>query len=461
MPRLPRSARTRVLLTFLVLLAASTAVSTLLLRGILQARVGERVDSSLVQEVEEFRTLARQGVDPRTSRRFTDAASVFDVYLARNVPSVGETWLTFVDGRPYRATRQAVPATLRERAQAFARRGSTVREEVDGRRVLAVPFVLDGRTAGTFVVAIDLDGEEDEIDQAVQVAAGVSLVVLVVAGLIAFALAGRVLRPLRDVTHTARAITESDLSRRIDVRGDDEVAELGRTFNAMLDRLEDAFASQRDFVSDAGHELRTPITIVRGHLDTLGDDPQEREDVLAIVSDELDRMSRIVDDLLTLAKAEQPDFLRLEDVDLDLLTDELHAKAQQLGPQRWVLAGVGTGRITADRQRLTQAVVNLAANAAQHAPADSEIALSSAIDGERATLRVVDRGPGIAPADAERVFDRFARGRTGARRSDGAGLGLSIVRAIAHAHGGDVAHTPTPGGGATFTITVPTEPEGG
>ena len=182
-----------------------------------------------------------------------------------------------------------------------------------------------------------------------------SLAVLLIASALAWVIAGRVLAPLRTLRTTAQAITETDLTRRIDVHGDDEIAELGRTFNAMLDRLEGAFASQRAFVSDAGHELRTPITIVRGHLELLGDDPLEREETIALVTDELDRMARFVEDLLLLAKAEQGDFLHLAPLDLDVLTDELYDKATALADRDWRLAGSGAGRLTADRQRLTQA----------------------------------------------------------------------------------------------------------
>ena len=179
-----------------------------------------------------------------------------------------------------------------------------------------------------------------------QTAAGVSLAVLLIASALAWVIAGRVLAPLRTLRTTAQAITESDLTRRIDVHGDDEIAELGRTFNAMLDRLEAAFASQRAFVSDAGHELRTPITIVRGHLELLGDDPLEREETIALVTDELDRMARFVEDLLLLAKAEQGDFLHVAPLDLDVLTDELYNKATALADRDWRLAGSGTGRLT-------------------------------------------------------------------------------------------------------------------
>jgi two-component system OmpR family sensor kinase len=282
--------------------------------------------------------------------------------------------------------------------------------------------------------------------------------VLLIASALAWVIAGRVLAPLRTLQTTAHAITETDQTQRIEVHGDDEIAELGRTFNAMLDRLEAAFASQRAFVSDAGHELRTPITIVRGHLELLGDDPLEREETVALVTDELDRMARFVDDLLLLAKAEQADFLHLAPLDLDVLTDELYNEAKALADRDWRLVGSGTGTVTADRQRLTQAVMQLAQNAAEHTRDGDRIALGSAIRNRVAMLWVADSGPGIPAAERDEIFERFHRGGDGRRRSEGAGLGLSIVRAIAEAHGGRVELDTREGAGATFTLIVPTEP---
>jgi two-component system, OmpR family, sensor kinase len=274
---------------------------------------------------------------------------------------------------------------------------------------------------------------------------------------LAFVIAGRVLAPLRELTDTARSITETDLTRRIEVVGHDEVAEAGRTFNAMLDRLQAAFATQKSFVADAGHELRTPITIIRGHLELLGDDAQERRETVTLVCDELDRMSRFVDDLLLLAQAEQADFVQPSDVDLDALTEELMAKASALAPRDWQLESVGFGRLHADRQRLTQAVMQLAQNAVQHTAEGDRIAIGSSLRDGHARLWVRDRGPGVAQADRDRIFDRFARG-SGARRSAGAGLGLTIVSAIAEAHGGSVRLEPAgPDGGALFTVTIPAD----
>jgi signal transduction histidine kinase len=237
------------------------------------------------------------------------------------------------------------------------------------------------------------------------------------------------------------------------VRGNDEIAVLGRTFNEMLDRLDYAFTSQRAFMADVSHELRTPITIIRGHLETLGDDPEERHAAVTIVTDELDRMSRLVDDLLVLARASRPDFLRVEPLDLDLLTHDLFAKARQLGDRDWGLDAVGLGLLHGDRQRLTQAVMNLADNAVRHTSLGERISIGSAVDSREARIWVRDTGPGISLADQRRIFERFTAGP----RRGGAGLGLAIVRAVAEAHGGRVELDSAPGVGATFAIVIPTD----
>jgi two-component system OmpR family sensor kinase len=456
-------ARTRVLLAFVILLALSTVASTLALRQILLARAGERVDEALVQEVDEFTALATVGNNPLTGEPFGgDVKALFDVFLSRNVPTEGEELFTFVDGRPYSSTEERPGPPLLDLLRELGGVTGTQRGEVDTAdgvvRYLAVPLEVGERRRGVFVVTVNLGHEREEVVEAVQTAAGVSLAVLMIASGLAWVIAGRVLAPLRTLRNTAQAITETDLTRRLEVHGDDEIAELGRTFNAMLDRLEDAFASQRAFVSDAGHELRTPITIVRGHLELLGEDPVEREETIALVTDELDRMARFVEDLLLLAKAEQGDFLHLGPLDLDVLTDELYAKAKALADRDWHLSGSGTGRLTADRQRITQAVMQLAQNAAEHTQPGERISLGSSISGGQARLWVADSGPGIPKQEHEQIFERFHRAGDGRRRSDGAGLGLSIVRAIAVAHGGRIELDAREGAGSTFTLIVPTEP---
>ena len=179
-----------------------------------------------------------------------------------------------------------------------------------------------------------------------------------------------------------------------------------------------------------------------------------------MVTEELDRMSRVVEDLLLLAKAEQPDFIQTAPVEVAEFTTDVTIKARALGDRDWRLDACATGEVSADRQRLTQAMLNLARNAIDHTPPDAEVAIGSAWDDDGIRFWVRDTGPGVAAADRERIFERFARGGSGRRRSDGAGLGLAIVRSVVEAHGGRILLDSRPGEGATFTIVLPGRPPG-
>ena len=459
--RLVRSARARILLSFVVLLAFSAVVSILAIDRLLSAGATDRVRQALEQEVGEFKRLAA-GRDPRSGEPFGgDVRRIFDVYFTRNVPGGGETIAAYVDGRLYDtvSATSGGRAPLTEVADRLVRLRQSETGELPGPRgpirYLAVPVFHEGELRGTFVVTADLGAELQEIDDATRIVALVLGAVLLIAGLLTWLVAGRVLAPLRVLSDTARAISESDLTRRIPVTGHDEIAELSHTFNAMLGRLQSAFEAQRSFINDASHELRTPITIVRGHLELLGDDPQERRETVALVTDELDRMSRFVDDLLLLAKVGRGDFVRPEPVDLDVLTDELLAKATALGERSWTMDSRAHGQLVADRQRLTQAMMGLAENACQHTNEGDEIGLGSSVENGFVHLWVRDTGPGVPLADHERIFERFARSANSRRRSEGAGLGLAIVRGIAEAHGGRVELSSRPGAGATFSIVIP------
>jgi signal transduction histidine kinase len=304
-----------------------------------------------------------------------------------------------------------------------------------------------------FVVAIFLQDRRDQIDRVIRDGAIVFGSIFVGASLISWFAAGRVLRPVSVLTKTARGITDAHWSERIPVEGDDEIAELARTFNDMLDRLETAFATQRRFIDDAGHELRTPITIIRGHLELLGNDPQERDETMHLVIDELDRMTRIVEDLLVLAKSEHPDFLQTRPLDVAELTHEIAAKASALGERRWSVGEAAQIVVTADRQRLTQAAMNLARNAVEHTAAGSPITLGSRVVGGELHLWVRDEGEGIPSEDLQRIFGRFSRAGAGRRNAEGAGL--AIVEAIVSAHGGRILVESAPGRGSTFTLALP------
>ena len=304
-------------------------------------------------------------------------------------------------------------------------------------------------------MAVFRDREEDELNDAFTALGAVGLALLLAGTVLAWRLADGVLRPVRAVTTTARSISSTSLERRIPEQGSDEIAQLAATFNEMLDRLEGAFDAQRHFLDDAGHELRTPLTIVRGHLELLEEDPTRRARTIELVLDEVKRMGRIVEDLILLAKSEEPDFLQLEPVDVARLTNDLHAKASALGERRWVVDAVGRGIIVADGQRLTQAMVQLAQNAVDHTEVGAEIGVGSTVTPAGARLWVRDSGSGVSPADRDRIFKRFERGSDA--EHEGAGLGLAIVDAIARAHGGRAELDGAGVSGATFSITVPTD----
>ena len=459
------SARSRILGWFVILMAMAIAASLIIERQVLLHRLSHRVDTDMSLAVAALNNQSTS-LPADTSTRLACSLPVcrlFDAYLHTHLPFQDGEFLTLVDGRPFEASYGG--RTRLEDVTSLVRTAAAARQPTWGEavspagpvRFLAVPVRQPGSPMGTFVVADFTSPAQQEVDSDVAVAAAVSLTMLVVMAVIAWLVAGRVLAPVRLMTNAARSITDTDLSQRIPIKGDDEVAQLADTFNTMLDRLSAAFASQREFVTDAGHELRTPITIVRGHLELLGDDPTERAETLALVRDELDRMSRMVDDLLLLAKAERPGFLRQEPVAVHELVDELLAKVTTLAPRHWSTKVSAPVQTLADRQRLTQAVMNLVANSVAHTGPDDSITLGLDSGRDEYVLWVSDTGTGIAYEDQTRIFERFARGRNERRRSQGAGLGLSIVRAIAEAHGGRVELESTPGRGATFRLVLPVD----
>ncbi|MFI7126782.1 ATP-binding protein [Nonomuraea sp. NPDC050153] len=458
------SARARIVGWMLAVVGLALAVSIFATWTILLARLDDRTNLELSNEAEKLRRYAATARDPESGRAITDVGQLLTEYLALNAPDRWETFFSIVDGKAHKITAIPPPVRLDTDDALVARLATTTKPaggEIESPKgtvhyaVIPVTVKADSRP-GHFVVAILYDRHRDEIVDAVRVLGLSALAALALAGAAGWFVAGRVLAPVRLIGQTAEQISDStDLTRRLDVPGDDDVAALAATFNHMLDRLENAFVVQRHFMDDAGHELRTPITVIRGHLELMGDDPRDRAETLALVTDELDRMNRIVEDLLTLARAEQPGFLDIHDVEVADLTVSVVAKARALGNRRWRVDEVAEARVPADRQRLTQALMQLGANAVRHTTDDDLIAVGSAVRDGWVELWVRDSGPGVAPAERERIFGRFVRGAGRTVTYEGAGLGLAIVRSIAEAHGGNVKVTEAPGGGACFVMSIP------
>jgi signal transduction histidine kinase len=293
-----------------------------------------------------------------------------------------------------------------------------------------------------------------------------ALILLFIASLVVgWIVSGRVLAPIDRITAVARDIQATDLSRRIRLGGPhDELREVADTFDAMLDRLDQAFETQRRFVQEASHELRNPLAVMRTNLEvTLADPdatPEDLRKTAVIVGNSAERMTHLVDDLLLFARQETP-ALELEPVDLAEVVHGVAAEFQVPAETRGITvertADPGV-RVLGDRQALRQALANLLANAVRLAPEGSRIRVAAGVDRGWAWMAVEDQGPGIAEADRQRVFQRFYRGDGTKGRDEGrSGLGLAIVRQIAEAHGGEARLASEPGRGSTFSVWIPAQ----
>ncbi len=330
-------------------------------------------------------------------------------------------------------------------------------------RLYSLPARSGGQTVGLVVVGASLH----EVSTTTQTL----LAALAVAGVIAVTLAAvgvgalvrRGLRPLDAMAAAVEGIDAHDLGRRLALRAPPvEVARLARAFDAMLARLRASFATQRRFVGDAAHELRTPLAAIRGRGDVLLLDPAldgaAREGV-ALMRDEAARMGRLVANLLLLARGDEARALDRRPVELDVLLLEVARQARAPAAARGVTVALGHEDQAAawgDADLLKQLLLNLVDNAVAYTPPGGRVELSLDVDSAQARLSVRDTGPGIPAADLERIFERFYRldeART--RRSGGAGLGLAIARWIAEAHGGHIAVESAVGQGSVFTLVLP------
>jgi two-component system, OmpR family, sensor kinase len=349
------------------------------------------------------------------------------------------------------------PGIVRALGQASDRRFLSLETSAGDARVLTAPIRVEGRVVGA-VAAVHLTEEDrDYLLLALATVLSVAVVALLVASLIAWTSVGHLLRPLKEIAATADAISrEGDLLRTIPESGrQDEVGVLAASFNRMLVRLDAAFRRERRFLSEASHELRTPITICRGHLEVLGPnpDPEELRESIDIVIDELGRLGRIVEEMTTLARVDDPEFLRPREIALDDFMEEVGVKAETLLDGRLTVERPQSGSmVRADPQRLTQALLNLLNNAAVHGDNGARVELRVVAETDVWKFEVADEAGGLPEGQEQNVFRPFHRGKT---RAVGRGLGLAIVLGIAEAHRGSAGVENRPGKGATFWVRVP------
>jgi two-component system, OmpR family, sensor kinase len=461
-----RSVGSRVLFSMVLLALLTLLVAGSTSYAVQRGHIAERIDDSLTRSVREFRVLANGGVDIETGQPFTTAESLVYLAMQRTLPAPNEGMMALAGGRVHWQAPENVDLRLERDAElvrSLVDDGApdrvtlrNVTTATTSYRLVSVPVQLAGDSEPMeFVLAYDADAELHDLSSTYLVFLGAGVGSLVLATLLGWMMVTRLLNPIRELRLTAEAITEHDLEQRLAVRGADDLAELSATFNNMLDRLQAALRSQRQLLDDVGHEMRTPITIIQGHLELQdNDDPQDVAQTRSIALDELDRMSLLVEDLVTLAKSDRNDFVKPSMVELDHLLDDVLDKASALGARRWIVEQRAHGSVELDAHRINQALLQLCQNAVKFSAPGSSIALGSAVLGDVVRLWVRDEGVGIRPEDREAIFERFARGSNG-RRAEGSGLGLTIVRAIAAAHGGSVSLQSTPVVGSTFYLDLP------
>ncbi len=462
------SVRSRIVVSILAVTALGLGASGVASYLVQRERVMAAVDSELMHTVPDLQAIAS---GKTSAAPLTTVDAVLRVAMQQVIPDAHESVLGFVDGKPSLVPALNLPFRIDHDKALVARIVSesnatqlvigTAKTAHGTLRYLIIPINVAGDpVSGQYVAAYDLDAELASVADSFTIYLRVALVALILVGLVAWVVAGRLLRPIRLLRDAAAASSNAaDLTERIPVTGRDDVSELAVAINSMFERLHDSSLSQQRLLDDIGHELKTPITIIRGHLELLdAGNVDDVESTRALAIDELDRMNTLVSEISLLAASRSPNFVDLAEVDIDALAASVGAKASALDPTRTWLVESFAGLALADAGRITQAWLQLADNAVKYSTPGTPILIAGAVSetgtGPWLALSVGDSGPGISPESQELIFERFRRLES-SRSVHGSGLGLSIVSAIAEAHDGTVMLSSVPGQGSTFTIWIP------
>jgi two-component system OmpR family sensor kinase len=461
--------RLKLLVGVIVLVVAGLAVADVVTYTSLRNFLMDRIDAEIVTGWGVFHDAfagpfeGPHGGGPGTSPL---PAGSYGVAFDASGQTLGHAWLYDVTGpTPQLPSQPPAPGT----AFTVGSDGSSLRYRVATVRVRIQRGGDPFPQQGSLMVAVPLREVDQTLGHLRLIAGLVSLGVLLALGFFSWWLVRRELRPLEEMGATAGAIAAGDLSRRVpeqDPRS--EVGKLGIALNAMLAQIEVAFAERkasedrlRRFLADASHELRTPLTSIRGYAELFRRGADRRrgdlEKSMRRIEEESARMGILVDDLLLLARLDQDRPLAREPVDLAVLATDAAADARAGHPDHDIAVDVtGPVAVDGDEARLRQVAANLVQNAMIHTPPGTPVTIRARAEGDQAIFEVEDRGPGLEPDAAARVFEPFYRADPSRdRATGGVGLGLSIVAAIIRAHHGEVTVRPTPGGGATFRVTLP------
>ncbi len=326
-------------------------------------------------------------------------------------------------------------------------------------RLYSVPIRFGNRLIGMVQVGQPLNQIQMTLQRVLFFLMGGTIAALILAAFLGMFLARITLRPIERITMTANQIVSAqDLGRRLPVAGtNDELDRLSQTMNSMFARLDNFFRAQTRLSADISHELRTPLTIVRGNLDLLGSEmlnEEDRADIIGAAGSALDRMSRLVSDLLLLSQADAGLTLKMKTLELDGVILDVYQQAQALSNGvKLKLGRADQAQVYGDEDRLKQLLINLIDNAIKHTPSGGSVTLSIHREDGKVKVSVTDTGEGIKPEDLNHIFDRFYRVKGQKRK--GSGLGLAIAKWIAEAHNGDLSAESEPGAGSTFILELP------
>jgi heavy metal sensor kinase len=457
----PRSIRLRLTLWYVLLLAIILAAFSAGIYSALRHSLYANLDDSIEARANDLLGIIR----------YEEGGPTLAGSLATDSPDLGEQFV-----RVYDASGNLTFDTSGE-AGTVPIQGSAVEKALAGRvatrsvsagggpfRVLVVPIERDGQVTGALEVGRASDDVVNTLSTLLLILAIAYPGTLAVASLGGVFLAGRALSPIDRITRLARRISAEDLGQRLDLRlPDDEVGRLARTFDEMIARLDEAFRRQRQFTADASHELRTPMTVIKGQIEVALQrerDPQAYRQVLQAVNEEVDRMIRLVGSLLTLARADAGQIpITLEPVSLPDVVGAAIEQVQPLASRRGVDLQLSSSRpvtLRADEDLILQLLLNLLDNAIKYTAAGGQVTVGWDANGRDVELWVRDTGSGIAREHLTRLFERFYRvDKARSRAEGGSGLGLAISRWIAEAHGGSISVESALGRGSTFTVRLP------
>ncbi|MCB0209348.1 MAG: HAMP domain-containing protein [Anaerolineae bacterium] len=455
--------RIRLTLWYTFLLAAILIAFGSLLYALLSYTMRDQVDRNLKDRAQQIgNQLTNKAVFLETGEVVLPSVNVFSspAIFIQVINADGEVLSTSgnLEGRRF-PNRQEINA-VNQNGQAVYK---TVTVENTPIRVYSAPIIIG--PPSQVVGAVQVGQSMKTIETTLQImllflVSGI-VITLVIAGLVGAFLSWTALRPIDKLTQTAaRIVSAQDLKQRLPIpKTNDEISRLTMTMNSMLERLDKFFQAQVRLSADVSHELRTPLTAIRGNVDLLrrgaANDPDELAEALGIIDGELDRMSRIVADLLLLSQADAGLSLRLETVELDTVILEVYRQARVIANGITIQLGHEDQAIVqGDPDRLKQLLINLMTNAIKHTPYDGSISLSLYRDKDWVRVTVEDTGRGIAPTALPHIFERFYQAADSENQA-GSGLGLSIAQWIAKAHGGQITVTSELGIGSTFTLWLP------